>query len=492
VLLIRVGGLRLLNLFGLFSLGLFLFTSSLYAGTFENFQTTNIKHIQDVKTFEDFQTVQIKSEGGSEFLSNQQWNSYEPFVAKTLFDANKPKIISSLREKKIKDVGPKIRIVIARKKLYKKVNIKVIPKDITVDFFSTTLSFNVPNKLADAMFFPQTQKGIGNFFKVIAYTEYNYIINEIEDIKKEMNLNDWGLYLLVKKISNQIFPNNDNANLFTWFVFDKMGYSVRASILRKHIVVVFKTKQSINYTPYYKINGELFYVLDSKAEKGVIYTYSKDSANAIKLFDLSLKELPNLNLDIKSKELRFKQQNKEYIFTYKYNQNIIDFMQTYPQVQSDVFFNAPLDDISYQSIGKSLKEYVDRERANTAINFVLHFVQNAFKYQNDIDQFGKEKFMFAQETLYYDKSDAEDRVALFSYLIKKFFSFSVIGIKYKDHMIAGLHIPLLGDSVMDGKRKFIVADPTYNNANIGQNIAKYKLLEPLKLIKLKKDKGVRR
>jgi len=490
VLQTKGGVLRLLNLFGLFSL--VVFASSIYAKTFENFHTTPIKPIVKAKSFQDFQTVQIKSDGGSEFLSNQQWNSYEPLPVKELYEANKPKIISSLREKKIKNVGPKIRIVIARKKPYKKANLKVVPKDITLDFFSTTLSFNIPKKLTDAKFFPQTQKGIGNFFKVTSYTEYNYIISEIEEIKKEMRLNDWGLYLLVEKVSSQIFSNNDEAKLFTWFVFNKMGYSVRASILRKHIILVFKTKQSLNYTPYYKINGELFYVLDDKAEKGVIYTYSKDSPDSTKSFDLSLTELPNLNLDIQSKVLRFKQQTKEYLFTYKYNQNIIDFMKTYPQAQSDVFFNAPLDDISYQSIGKSLKEYVDREKANTAINFVLHFVQNAFKYQNDKDQFGKEKFMFAQETLYYDKSDAEDRVALFSYLIKKFFSFGVIGIKYKDHMVTGLYIPLLGDSIMDGKRKFIIADPTYNNANIGQSIGKYKLLKPLELIELKKVSKIRR
>ena len=492
MLQIRIGELKLLNLFGLFSVGLLFFTSSIYAKTFENFQTSKIKHISNTKTFENFQTIQLKSIGGAELFSNQQWNSYEPIVVKKLYEKKKPKIISSQREREIKDVGPKVRIVISRKKVYKKINLKVIPKDITIDFFSTILSFNIPDGLINAKFYPQTQKGIENFFNKASYTEYNYIISELEEIKRVMNLNDWGLYLLVDKISNKIFPKKDNSKLFTWFIFNKMGYSVRAGILRKHILLVFKTKQNINYTQCYKINNELFYVLDANADKGVIYTYLKDSQDINKVFDLSLKELPNLNLDIRSKDLIFKLEAKQYSFNYKYNQNIIDFMFTYPQAQSDVFFNAPLDDISYQSIGKSLKEYVDRKKASTAINFVLHFVQNAFKYQNDIDQFNKEKFMFAQETLYYPKSDAEDRVALFSYLIKKFFSFNVIGIQYQDHMVTGLYIPLLGDSVMDGRRKFIVADPTYNNANIGQSIGKYKLLKPLKFIEFKKKKKIRR
>ncbi|MEO1954097.1 MAG: hypothetical protein ABGW74_05270, partial [Campylobacterales bacterium] len=443
-----------MNQFGLFSL---VVASIIYAdGTFKNFKSEKI--IQVGNTFENFQTKYLKSISGSEFFANQQWNSYEPLPINKLYTKNKPKIISSQRERKIKAVGPKIRIVISKKKKYDKVNIKLVKKDIVIDFFSTALSFSVPDRLKEAKFYPQTQKGIGDFFNQVSYTEYNYLINDIEEVKKEMNLNDWGLYLLISEVSKKIFTNEDERKLFSWFVLNKMGYSVRAGISKKHIILVFKTKQSVNYTLSYKINGDIFYVLDSKFDKdSVIYTYASDVPNADKAFDLSLDVLPNFELYIQSKDLVFKIDGKEYTLVYKYNQNLIDFMATYPQVQSDVFLNAPLDDISYQSIGMSLKEYVDREKASTAINFVLHFVQNAFKYQSDMEQFKKEKFMFAQETLYYNKSDAEDRVSLFSYLIRKFFSFGVIGITYNNHMVAGLYIPLVGDGVVYKKRKYVIA-----------------------------------
>ena len=481
--LIKAGVQKLLNLFGLFSVVFVL--SSLDASTFANFRNIREKNIQTSDTFKDFQTTQVKNMEGSEFFSSQQWNSYEPLPTKKLYISHKPKIVSSLREKTIKDVGPKVRIVIALKKVYTQPkNTQDANKDITIDFFTTPLSFNIPPKLTKASFYPQTQKGIGNFFRSASYTEYNYLLSEIKKVKKSMNLNDWGLYLLVDKISDTIYENRDNSRLFTWFIFNKLGYNVRAGILRKHIVLAFKTKQIVNYTLHYKINDELFFVLDKDDEKGVIYTYSKDYPNAYNSFDLSLNAMPNFNLDIKEKELRFNLDTKEYIFNYKYNQNLIDFLATYPQAQSDVFLNAPLDDISYQSIGKNLKEYVDRKKASTAINFILHFTQNAFKYQNDIEQFKSEKFMFAQETLYYDRSDAEDRVALFSYLIRKFFSFSVVGIKYKDHLVAGLYIPILGDSVTKGKKRYVIADPTYNNANIGQSIAKYRHIQPIEFIEL--------
>ena len=94
--------------------------------------------------------------------------------------------------------------------------------------------------------------------------------------------------------------------------------------------------------------------------------------------------------------------------------------------------------------------------------------------------------MFANETLYYDKSDCEDRAILFAYLVKELFHVNVIGVKYKDHMATALYIPMKGDSVKSGHRKFVIADPTYINANIGQSMPKYKSKEPDSFIIVKK------
>jgi len=118
---------------------------------------------------------------------------------------------------------------------------------------------------------------------------------------------------------------------------------------------------------------------------------------------------------------------------------------------------------------------------------VLHFVQKSFQYERDNQQFGREKVMFAQETLYYRKSDCEDRAILYSYLVKELFGVGVIGVKYKDHMATALYIPMSGDTVKDGSRKFVIADPTYINASIGQSMPKYRSQIPQSFIVVRKD-----
>ena len=95
--------------------------------------------------------------------------------------------------------------------------------------------------------------------------------------------------------------------------------------------------------------------------------------------------------------------------------------------------------------------------------------------------------MFSNETLYYNKSDCEDRAILFSYLVKELFGVGVIGVKYKDHMATALYIPMKGDSVKAGRRKFVIADPTYINANIGQSMPQYKSKIPESFIIVKRD-----
>ncbi|MBN2781921.1 MAG: hypothetical protein JXQ66_01635, partial [Campylobacterales bacterium] len=245
------------------------------------------------------------------------------------------------------------------------------------------------------------------------------------------------------------------------------------------------SKQLIYDVSNYNINGQSYYVIDSSSETGGVYTYDVNYPDATKLFDFSLEQLPNFEKNIDEKDLRFVVDDKEYVVKYKYNKNIIDFMSTYPTVESEVFFKAPLDNTTAISLAKSFKEFLDAQRASSGINFLLHFIQKSFKYQSDEEQFGRQKSMFAQETLYYKNSDSEDRVALFINLVKNLFGFNAIGVRYTDHTSTALYIPMDGASVMVGKKRYVLADPTYENANLGEAVFKYEKEEPVKFITLR-------
>ncbi len=506
------GEQRFFKLFGHFSLILLIGVSTLNAESFADFKKSQA---------ESFQKYRDERDNAFNKYLKQQWKAYNVYQGKKRYEEPKPKVIPSAKPTKIKSVGPKVNIkvkkvkyvepksipviqkpvvpikeveaskVVAEKavetpkvkvvhKPFVKIPVDVVKKDINFDFYGSKLGFNIPKKIKNANFYPQNQKGITSYFESAASSDYDALIRDIGRVKDSMNLNDWGLYLLVLKISDKVYKNRDNSKLLSWFIFNKLGYAVKVGLADKHVILMHYSKKSIYSTPNYNFGKRKFYVLShyAKGSVGRLFSYKQDYPGSTKPLDLRLDKLPTFASNMKSKTLSFKEYGKRYKVSYKYNQNLIDFMSTYPQADYETFFNAPIDARTYNSIANALKKYVDGKQAGDAMNFVLHFVQKSFKYSKDDEQFNREKVMFAQETLYFDRSDCEDRAVLFSYLIKELFGISIVGVHYKGHMATALYIPMAGDYIQVGSRKLVVADPTYINANIGQAMPQYKGAKP--------------
>lgn len=539
----KVGEQKLCRLFGRFSLVLVLFSVSVYAESFEDFKR------QQAESFAKYKDE--RDNAFNKYLK-QQWEAYNVYKGTPLYSEPKPKKIAPTKPSHVKSVGPKIVIrvnkpkpepVVTQPLPQKPVEKKVVPsepkkeavvkvtppkesaktapvekkstpqievaavpqkvvpqvaapivkdaehKDISFDFFGTKLGFNIVAKIKSAKFYPQDQSGIRAFFDAVASSQYEELIEDIQTVGKKLNLNDWGMYLLVTKISQKVYNNQDDERLLSWFIFNKLGYAVKIGLAHNHIVLMHYSKKVIYSTPNYKFLKKRYYVVANyaKGTVGRLYSYKQNYPGADKEMDLALSSLPKLAKDMKIKTLHFKRFGKEYDVSFMYNKNLIDFMATYPQADYDTFFNAPVENDTYEDIAKGLKKYIDGKKASEAMNFVLAFVQKSFNYERDDQQFGREKVMFPQETLYYDKSDCEDRATLFSYLIKELFGIGVVGVKYKDHMSTALYVPMEGDTVKAGSRRFVLADPTYINANIGNEMPKYKNIQPESFIVVRKN-----
>ena len=422
-----------------------------------------------------------------------QWQAYEKFLSGSLYTEPKPKQVPKTRPRPAPKVGPKILIKISSPVVPKKPELPqnlVVEKphlkkdlsggdqtkDVLFDFFGTSMRFDIPKKMRQARFYPPSQKGIANYFDSVAVSEYEPLLQEIIQIKKGMKLNDWGLYLLIDRIGHTMYHEEEEAQLFNWFVFNKLGYAVKVGLANGRVIPMYHSKKWIYATPFFRFGTKKYYLLSyyNKESPKRVYSYKQNYPGATKAFDLSLKTLPLLQPDYRKKRLHFRYLGEKYELVYRYNKNLIDFFATYPQADYATFFNAPVDRSTYASIADSLKKYIDGKHAAEAMNFVLNFVQNAFRYETDEQQFGREKVMFAEETLFYKASDCEDRAILYAFLVKELFGVPVLGIKYPNHMATALNVPLDGDKVRIKGREFVVADPTYINANIGEAMPQFR------------------
>ncbi|WP_457747383.1 hypothetical protein [Sulfurimonas sp.] len=477
----KVGEQNLYNQFGRFSLIFFLLSGIAYAESFSEF-----KRVQS----ESFVTFKDKRDDAFSQYLKKQWREFRQYKKIPAYKKQKPKNIIAASLQKPKQAGPLVNIKINEKVAVNKkpfISKIVGQKNVELLYFGTNLGFSADESIKKAKYYPYSQKGITNFFTTVASSNYENILHEIKMTSKSLHLNDWGIYLLVKQIAFKLFYNEDDQKLFTWFMLNKLSYNVKVALSDKHIILLVNTKQTMYATPRYKLNNKYFYILQGAQNKSLatIYTYTQEYPGATNSFDFSLSTLPLLEENIEIKTLRFKEYDKEFSAAFHYNKNLIDFLSTYPQVSYNVYFSAPMEQETYKNIAQDLKKYIDGKKASVAIDFLLKFVQKAFVYEVDQDQFNKEKVMFAEETLVYHKSDCEDRAILFAYLVRNLLGISVIGVKYSDHMATALYIPMHGDSVKVGKRRYVIADPTYVNATIGQSMPKYKSIEPQQFIYIK-------
>jgi hypothetical protein len=481
----KVGEQKLLKLFGHFSINILLLSTILSAQSFSEFKRYNEKSFLKYKDKKDIAFSK---------LLKHQFDAYQHEQNILSYKKKKPSVIKKANSRRVQLAGPTISVklpevkipVIKNKELEKKV---FEEKDINLNFFGTQVELNIDSVIKTANYYPKNQHGINNFFDILASSDYKYFIQDIQKIANQLNLNAWGTYLLVKDISESVLSNDDNSKLLIWFILNKMGYKVKVGLSATHIILMHYSKKNIYSKPFYKFSDGMYYVLSSNNydEQARVFSYRYNYPDATKDLNLSLKSLPKFENDLRKKSLKFSINSEKYIVNYQYNQNLINFMLTYPQADYETFFNAPIDNITYAGLASSFKKIIDYQQASTAINFILNFVQNAFVYEVDRKQFGYEKIMFAQETLYYDKSDSEDRAILFSSLVTKLFGYSVVGVQYKDHMATAIYIPLKGDSVHIKSKRYVIADPTYVNASVGQSMPKYRSIKPDKFIKIFKN-----
>jgi hypothetical protein len=181
-----------------------------------------------------------------------------------------------------------------------------------------------------------------------------------------------------------------------------------------------------------------------------------------------------------SKNYTFRYFDKQYTIPVAVNKNIIDYYEFYPQTSLEVYFRAPVDSESGNALLNGLKPVIQNQPEDEAVNMLLRFVQTAFEYKTDDMQFGKEKDLFPEETLYYPFSDCEDRSFLFAFLTRNLLGLDVVGLHYPGHVATAVKFnnTVKGDYLTYNNNTYVICDPTYINANPGECMPKFKNVNP--------------
>lgn len=297
------------------------------------------------------------------------------------------------------------------------------------------------------------------------------------DYRDKLNLNDWGYFRFLEKMTSQLLPDKQNeARLLQMFILAQSGYKVRIGRQNGKLILLLPSSSIIYKYPYLMIDGMKFYNTDTTNGNSPINIFNHQFPQE-QSFSLYLSGLPQLAENMTSEKYYQSKQN-DYVSAYiSVNKNLIDFMNDYPITsQWDIYSRASLSTEVKSQLYGPLKAAISGKNITDAANILLQFVQTAFEYKTDGDQFGYERPFFADESLYYPYNDCEDRAIFYSILVKDLLNLDVVLLHYPEHLATAVYFPenVSGDYVeVDGKR-YIVCDPTYINSRVGECMPQYK------------------
>lgn len=161
------------------------------------------------------------------------------------------------------------------------------------------------------------------------------------------------------------------------------------------------------------------------------------------------------------KKLNFTYDQKQYHFSIKLNPAIDTIFSNYPGVDFGSYFNIPLTNDTYSSLIPMLKQNVQRMSQKKGVDYLMRFTRYAFLYENDQENFGKEKRMSPEETLSSAYSDCDDRAALFFYLVKEIYQLPMIALLYPTHITMAVAFKKpVGDPITFKGKIYSVCEPT--------------------------------
>src|SRR5690606_872641 len=150
-----------------------------------------------------------------------------------------------------------------------------------------------------------------------------------------------------------------------------------------------------------------------------------------------------------------------YHFNFLVNQELSKLFNNYPVVDYESYLNIPLSSKTYESLIPELKMAVASMKQKQGIEYLMQFTRSAFAYETDQDNFGKEKRLSPELTLFYERSDCDDRVALFYYLVKEIYNLPMIVLLYPEHVTIAVKFDKpVGKPIIYKGSAYSVCEPT--------------------------------
>ncbi len=319
------------------------------------------------------------------------------------------------------------------------------------------------------------ENAIADAYEAMCKADYKALVDDCRKVKKELNLNDWGVFLFVREASKTLCTDENAAVVMQQFLLNELGYKSKMARRadRNQMLLFVAADCQVYGHPYFTKDGLNYYNLTSN-ESCQFYMCQEDSPKAKSKLNMQVNHAPALNAGMVNSV--HKNRSGSVAVSVDVPKSLMEFYGSMPQCDYSVYVNAEVNPSVASKVLSTLAPLVNGKSEAEAANLLINFVQTGFQYATDQEQFGYEKPFFVEELFYYPYCDCEDRSVLYSYLVRNLLKLDVVLLDYPNHIATAVcfNENVSGDFVTVGGKKYVVCDPTYIGASIGKAMPQFK------------------
>ena len=322
------------------------------------------------------------------------------------------------------------------------------------------------------------EASVANVWRTLSGEQYNNTIRDCLALRLKHSLSDWAYLKMLELVGKACLGEGNEATLLTAYLYCQSGYQMRLGMSGGRLYMLYASDHSIYDRGSFKLGGTRFYVLSDEEPARLMISeavFPKEQA-----LSLWVSQEQHFAQDLSDAHTLRSESHPEVSCQMRVNKNLLAFYNDYPSSIVDdnfltrwaMYANTPLQKDVKQQLYPMLKKYIEGKSELEAVGVILDFVQMAFPYAYDDKEWGYDRAFFAEETLFYIKSDCEDHAILFSRLIRDLVGLKVVLVYYPRHLASAVQFtqPVKGDYIMLSGQRYTICDPTFFGARVGQTM----------------------
>ncbi len=354
------------------------------------------------------------------------------------------------------------------------------PSRQSFKFYGNTIAFTYDKLLSSPVNQPVSKEIAIEYWKKFQVANSNHLVSQLLIYRNRLGLNEWGYFLLVKACSNAVFPADESGStLLSWALMVRSGFDVKIGFNQLGCSLLYTAFPKIYGIPLVKIDGSEYYI-DKPISSFPVSSYIPQHSGATGTIHLNFNQSLNFQSDTEIKRIQFPWDKKIYEFNLKYNPEVIQYLETYPQTDPEIYFNAPFSFLSKESLLKQLMPVLAGMKKEEGAAFLQQFVQKMYSYRAYNDLYGYDRFMFPEELLFKDESNDKGKALLYAWMINNLLNLKTALVEFPGFWSVAISFgrQMDGDNFLVDGISYTIADPTFKDAPLGLVMKEFYQLKP--------------